>query len=489
MARIPLTHMTNNLPYSPLQAYQAICGTSDPSCATNPYPGHARQFAYGTSAKVTAHVTPTSDLISITAFRRSHNQWDMDSLGAGLPLGSDVWDDTNQYSEEVRWVSSPTDHLKYVGGLWFMRENTNRLRLFMLPSVDPDPEHADRYRGIDRTTSEAAFGQVDWNFADQWTLSVGGRYSHDFKHIDNDAVHGVSGILFIIPNSFANSREAGWGKFTPKITVRYEPDRRLNLYATASQGFKSGGFAASPTSVADTNPLRPEQATNFEVGAKTEVSEQLRLNVALFDTRYKDLQIQSFGPPAGCVPSPSAPCFGEFETFNAGSAEAKGAEVEASWLPIEHLTIAATYGYLDARFRNLYLPNASVFTTLSGETLDLRDQSGKAMIRAPRNKASLDVKYQLPLGSVGALEPSASYSYTSEQRGELEPYAIQPSYSLIDARLTWISPQSDWEVALWGKNLANRLRVAHVYTIANEVFGVYGDPRTYGLSINWHLRP
>jgi outer membrane receptor protein involved in Fe transport len=76
---------------------------------------------------------------------------------------------------ELRWVSSPTDHLEYVGGLWYMRENTNRLRLFMLPSVDPDPEDADRYRGIDRTTSEAAFGQVDWNFAADWTLSVGGR--------------------------------------------------------------------------------------------------------------------------------------------------------------------------------------------------------------------------------------------------------------------------------------------------------------------------
>jgi len=489
MARIPLTHMTNNLPFSPLGAYQASCGTSDPSCAANPYPGHARQFAYGTSAKVTAHVTPASDLISITAFRRAHNQWDMDSLGAVLPLGSDVWDDTNQYSEELRWVSSPRDHLKYVGGLWFMRENTNRLRLFMLPTIDPNPDDHDRYRGIDRTTSEAAFGQVDWGFADSWTLSVGGRYSHDFKHIDNDAVHGVSGILFIIPNSFANSREAGWGKFTPKVSVSFRPRHSLNLYATASQGFKSGGFAASPTSLADTNPLRPEQATNFEVGAKTELGRQLRLNVALFQTRYKDLQIQSFGPPAGCIPSASAPCFGEFETFNAGSAEAKGVELEADWLPVEHLNIAITYGYLDAQFRNLYLPNASVFTTVTGEVIDLRNQSGQDMIRAPRNKASLDIKYQLPLGTRGALEPSASYNYTSEQRGELEPYAMQPSYGLVDGRLTWISPASDWEIALWGKNLANRLHVEHVYTIANEVFGVYGDPRTYGVSVSWHMRP
>src|SRR3984957_9415582 len=66
----------------------------------------------------------------------------------------DVWDNTSQYSEELRWVSLPTDRLKYVGGLWFMREDTNRLRMFYLPSVDPDPDASDRYRGIDRTTSE-----------------------------------------------------------------------------------------------------------------------------------------------------------------------------------------------------------------------------------------------------------------------------------------------------------------------------------------------
>jgi iron complex outermembrane receptor protein len=489
MARIPLTHMTNNLPFSPLAAYQALCGENNPTCATNPYGGFARQFAYGVSAKFTEHVTPSSDLISITAFRRAYNRWSMDSLGAVLPLGNDVWDNTSQYSQELRWVSSPIERLKYVGGLWFMREDTNRLRLFLLPSVDPDPENSDRYRGIDRTTSEAAFGQVDWQFTDLWTLTVGGRYSHDFKHIDNDAVHGTSGILFIIPNTFANQREAGWGKFTPKVSLRYQPNHDLNLYATVSQGFKSGGFAASPTSVADTNPLRPEQATNVELGVKADVSRRLRVNLALFDTRYKDLQIQSFGPPAGCVPGPSAPCFGEFETFNAGNAEAKGAELELMWLPLDHLTISATYGYLDAKFKNLYLPNASVYSTVSGQTIDLRNQSGQDMLRAPRNKGNLEVKYELPIGAGGQLETSANYSYTADQRGELEPYAIQPANGLFDARLTWVSPQSEYEISLWGRNLADKAWIAHVYTIANEVFGVYGEPRTYGVSLSWHLRP
>ena len=489
MARTPLTHMTKNLPFNALAAYQALCGTNDPTCATNPSDGYARQFAYGASAKFTQHVSPTSDLISISAYRRSYNQWSMDSLGAVLPLANDVWDNTSQYSEELRWVSLPTDRLKYVGGLWFMREDTNRLRMFYLPSVDPVPDDSDRYRGIDRTTSEAAFGQVDWEFADLWTLSVGGRYSHDFKHIDNDAVHGVSGILHIIPNTFANEREAGWGKFTPKISLRYAPTSALNLYTTVSQGFKSGGFAASPTSVADTNPLRPEQATNIELGVKAEVSQRLRMNLALFDTRYKDLQIQAFGPPAGCVPSASVSCFGEFETFNAGNAQARGAELEFTWLPVEHLTVSATYGYLDAKFKNLYLPNASVYTLLSGQAVDLRNQAGQDMLRAPRNKASLDIRYEIPLGAAGVLETSANYSYTSVQRGALEPYAIQPAVGLFDGSVTWVSPGGTWEVALWGKNLANRAWIAHVYTTANEVFGVYGDPRMYGVRLNWHLAP
>lgn len=489
MARIPLTHMTNNLPYNGVAAYQALCGVNNPGCATNPSYGFARQFAYGVSAKYTDHVTPVSDLVSISAYRRSYNRWDMDALGAVLPLSNDVWDGTSQYSEELRWVSSPFDQLHYVTGLWFMREDTNRLRMFLLPSIDPDPADADRYRGIDRTISEAAFGQADWQFADLWTLTVGGRYSHDFKHIDNDAIHGVSGVLFIIPDTFANEREAGWGKFTPKVSVRYQPTADLNLYATVSEGFKSGGFAASPTSLADTNPLKPEEATNYELGAKAELSQRLQMNLALFETRYKDLQIQAFGPPAGCVPTPTVPCFGQFETFNAGTAEARGAELEMRWLPLDRLSIATTYGYLDAKFEDLYLPNASVYTLVTGQVIDLRNQSGQNMLRAPRNKGSVDVRYDLSLGESGDLEPSANYSYTGSQRGELEPYAIQPATGLINGSLKWISPGHQYEISLWGKNLADKAWIAHVYTIANEVFGVYGPPRMYGVRFDWHFAP
>lgn len=82
-----------------------------------------------------------------------------------------------------------------------------------------------------------------------------------------------------------------------------------------------------------------------------------------------------------------------------------------------------------------------------------------------------------------------TYRYTCDQRGELEPYAIQPAAALFDGSLTWVSPGRKYEISLWGRNLANREWISHVYTIANEVFGVYGDPRMYGVRLTWHFAP
>ena len=123
------------------------------------------------------------------------------------------------------------------------------------------------------------------------------------------------------------------------------------------------------------------------------------------------------------------------------------------------------------------------------ETVDLRNQSGQDTFRAPRNKGSLEILQVLPLCSHGEMETSATYRYTSAQRGELEPYAIQPAAGLFDGSLTWVSAGRNYEISLWGKNLANRVWISHVYTIANEVFGVYGDPRMYCVRLTWHFAP
>ncbi len=507
MARIPMSHKTA-FPIPLLQVYQSYCGTgTNPSCATNPYGGYQRQFSYGLSARFTDHLSSNTNLISITSWQRTYNQWSMDSLGAVLPLGNDVWDNDKGLTEQLRLVSQPTKQIHYVVGLWFSREDRNRLRMFVLPTLNPNPALDEHYRGIDRILSEAVFGQVDWQFAPRWVLSLGGRYSYEHRAMSNNSfgdakdASGYGGAigLGILPNSLINQVAHGWSRFTPKIALNYRPAAGLNFYVTEAEGFQSGGFAAEPTSIADTKPLAPEIAYNTEIGAKLEFMHRLRANIALYDTRYRDLQIQSFGPRPGIV-NPPPNYIGEFETFNAGGARAKGAELEFDWLATDHLTISGSYGYMDARYSIAYLANGSVYSLLAGPgnasclanpaqpgCIDLRNQSGQAMLHAPRNTGSLDVTYRLTLPDGGELVPDATYTYTGTQRGELEPYAMQPSFSLLGARLTWMSPSDRYEVSLWGRNLANKAWVSDVYTIANEVFGVYGPPRTYGLTLDWKM--
>ncbi|MEQ8514066.1 MAG: TonB-dependent receptor, partial [Chromatocurvus sp.] len=56
---------------------------------------------------------------------------------------------------------------------------------------------------------------------------------------------------------------------------------------------------------------------------------------------------------------------------------------------------------------------------------------------------------------------------------------------LMDARVAWVSSDLQWEVALWGKNLTDEEYVSHSYVIGPGVIGVWGAPRTFGVTVNW----
>ena len=219
--------------------------------------------------------------------------------------------------------------MEYIAGLWFLTEKTDRTECFdndVLPSdctPTADGGATDWYRQVNETTSYAGFGQVDWRFADGFELTVGGRYSHDKKEIDNDA---IAGDFVVINQTFSNSVSESWSAFTPKVALAWLPNENATIYGAVSWGFKSGGFAAAPQGIEFTEPLDQEEALNYEVGIKADLGGNFRVNAAVFYTQYQDLQIQTFGPLT------AAAAFGTFQTFNAGDAEIFGAELEATWI-------------------------------------------------------------------------------------------------------------------------------------------------------------
>lgn len=470
MGRIPLTQITGSL--GPVvDSYRALCGNRRPKCSTNPSDGFAEREGRGISLSVT-NSSLGPELTSITAYRDSDANWAMDSIGVNIPLTDRIDDETEQFSQELR-LAGAVANWTYVVGAWYLRENTDRAELFDI-GANGDFAASDRYRQDNETTSVALFGQADLAINDAWTLTLGARYSRDEKAIHNIA---SDGDFVIINQSFENRREEQWDAFTPKVSVTYQPVSYVNTYLSVAQGFKSGGFPAAPQREADSAPLDLEEAINYELGVKAEPTGSLRVNAALFYTEYTDLQIQSFGPLAGCVEDPTTPqleCFGAFQTFNAGDAEARGVELEAAWLVTDNLSIGASYGYLDTEFVDLIVPNSAY-----------PNQSGQELIHAPKQKYNVTLDYRVPLESAGELNFNVDYRFTDDQRGELEPYAVQPSFDLLDARVSWLSGNDHWEVAAWVRNITDEEYVTHIYTVGSEVIGVFGDPRTYGVSFTW----
>ena len=459
-------------------SYADLCAGRGADCAAGPIDGYAKRDAWGLSAKLNWSLE-AGEFISITAYRENEADWNMDSTGtprSPLPplfnqINDDIFDLTDQFTQEFRWVSSIGDSIDFVAGLWYLREETDRTECFdndvtasdCTPTADNGA--TDWYRQVNTTTSYAAFGQFDWAFADEWELTAGGRYSAEKKAIDNDA---VAGDFVVINQTFANSVSENWSAFTPKFSLAWMPNDDTTIYGAVSWGFKSGGFAAAPQGIEFTEPLAQEEALNYELGVKADLAGSFRLNAALFFTEYQDLQIQTFGPLT------AAAAFGTFQTFNVGDAEVSGLEVEATWVVTENLTLSGFYAFQDSEFGDTNIPGTA-----------FPDQSGQDLIRAPENKYNLNADYVMGLANGSELGLNLSWRYTDDQRGELEPWSIQPAFDLLDARLSWTSSSGALELSLWSRNLADEEYISHVYAIASSVVAVFGDPRMYGATLSY----
>jgi iron complex outermembrane receptor protein len=462
-------------------SYAELCAGRGPECSAGPVDGFVKKAAWGVSSKLVWDFK-SGELTSITAYRESENDWNMDSTGTpASPLPSsvfglvndDIFDVTEQFTQEFRWVSSIGDSIEYVSGLWYSKEDTDRTECFdndPTPSdctPDADGGLTDWYRQVNEATSYAAFGQFDWELDEQWTLTLGGRYSYEEKEIDNEA---VAGDFVIINQTFSNTVKDDWNALTLKGSIAYQVSNQTNVYFTYAEGFKSGGFAAAPQGIEFTQPLDQEESTNFEFGFKSDLSDLFRLNAALFYTEYEGLQIQTFGPLT------TGASFGTFQTFNAGDANIAGIELEATWIISDNLTLSGFYAYQDSEFEETNIPGTA-----------FPNQEGQDLIRTPEVKYNIDLNYYIPLDSGAEINTSLNYRFTDDQRGELEPWAIQPKFNLLDARITWTNSDETLDMSLWGRNLTDTEYVAHLYTIASSVVAVFGDPRTFGLSVTYRF--
>ena len=374
-------------------------------------------------------------------------------------FGTDRPAEYEQMSHELRFTYDAGGRFKLVAGLYdWYSEYDIRLRswiTFVVPGTVLDiPQYTHQ-----ETDSQAVFFEGDYDITDALTLTIGGRYTRDEKLTEQRG------------NLVADS-DADWSEFTPKIGVRYRLNDVKMLYATYSQGYRSGGFNGRVDSIESAViPYDPEFLDNYEFGFKTEWQDgRLRLNGAIFYMDYQDKQEEIGLPSEGATGQ-------RISVFNAATATMQGIELEMQALVSENFTIGGNYGYLDSQYDD--------FTFFNG--FESVDNSGFDFRRAPEHTASLYGSCEWDMGG-GQAWIRGAYRYISdlftEQTNRAELANDDQHY--LDLSVNYSTRGATF--SLFGRNLTGEDAIAHGLNVSGLwSYATPVPPRTWGLEMVYNF--
>lgn len=346
------------------------------------------------------------------------------------------------------------------------------------------------------TDTWAVFGDFTFDLSEQFSLSLGGRYTRDERraNIVRQTYLGGASPAFGGPAVAAGAPTTNFTgksvfkKFTPRASISFKPNPDHNIYASYSQGFKGGGFdpRGAGTNARDLNgdgklsdaeiaqflSFRPEKVDSYEVGYKGNLLDgALYVAVAGFYADYTDVQIPGSVACTTLVNgTPTASFCGVVS--NAGKARFKGLELEGN-LRVgrdllasgDRLNLSGSMGYIDAKF-------LSYITNIGGQPTEVAQF--RKVQNTPRWTWSGTLAYETPLGD-GAVNLSTTVSHRSKtyQFEIPNPYIDQPGFELWDASAVYTAAQGRWSLGVYGKNLLNKRYKTSGYTFigANATTG------------------
>lgn len=404
------------------------------------------------------------ELTSVTGYIYNHtNQFDWsasDYVGLGL-FNFDQDKHSSEYSEEFRVASAGHQRFNWTTGLYY---STDTLTIPTTYSQSGAPGTTN----VDRTTDNyAVFAQSDFAFTSQLTLITGLRYSYSSL---SDASTNLGNL--------ATNATDHWGSIGARGSLEYHLTDSTLTYASYNRGFKEGNITVGIYGVKKPGKpsfINPEFIDAYEVGFKSDITRQIRINGDVFYNKLKDMQVAGTDPTNFNFPT----------VTNAARATTYGVELEAMARPVPDLVLSANYGYLHAYFNDYYV--LSVFSPAPNFPSILVNASGKPIPLSPANTVSAQAEYTFHIASI-AVAPRVNYSYKSEQAFTPEgynPQASQPGYGLLGAGLKF-DTESHLEIDMWGRNLTNKAYLVDSQpgdSFNGTDFLTYGTPRMYGVTL------
>lgn len=403
----------------------------------------------------------------------------------------------NGSTENVNWV---------VGAFYFEEESDNDLDFSGVLEETLYPIHVG---GIVENSNVAVYGEATWDVSDRLHLTAGMRYTDEEKSATPNVfaypncpdqigqINDPSAACDSVVSPVAIPRRAvqttdylidpvensiSFDQITYRAVAAYDFSDNTSIYGSISTGFKAGGFEWRVTNTSFASDPQfaiaevcgegneclptfdPEEVTTYELGIKSDITDSLRINAALFQSDYEQLIIAS-NPPGSIA---------TFQT-NAGEATIKGLELESTWVASTNTLVNLSLGLIDAGYDQLN-PGSSV--TLDDE-----------FVFTPDTSISLGISHIFDLNSGASLTARLDGVHKSEQEFEAAntAHTRDDGFTALNGSLKYASANEKWNLTLGAQNLTDELYI--VGGDANSAIGyenvIYARPRNYYLALDY----
>jgi len=348
----------------------------------------------------------------------------------------------------------------------------------------------------------AIFHQSTYNnlFTEGFSLTAGIRLDYEKAKLDYDTSSGIELKMelpgrdaFTIPiDTLVNGKNnMSFTEILPKVAIKYELNDNNYIYATVSNGYKTGGYniqtfadiarnalmqktigsmppniPAPPVGIADMPidsivPYKPEYSWNYEVGYKGElIKNRLFAEVAAFYIDVKDIQITGF------VDS------GQGRLLkNAGKAKSIGFDVALTALVTDELSVSANYGFTRATFKDY-------------QVSEEENLKGNYVPFAPQNTLSLSAVYNKTLHNkfIDRFHVQAHYNAAGRIYWTEYNDVYQNFYGLLNLK-AGIS-KGIVDLNIWANNAFNTDYTAFYFETNSYNLAQQGRPLTFGIDVS-----
>ena len=240
------------------------------------------------------------------------------------------------------------------------------------------------------STVWAAYAQVRVNVTGKLRLTVGGRYDTQERMLEDP----------LRPNPRV---EADYERFTPRVALDYAFTDYLHGYVSYSQGFNPPFGGAFAFERAGADDLKPEVATNYEVGLKANFPDGRGfVNAALFFLEREDLvqtlRIENVNTQV-----------------NAGALDVWGIELDGAYDLGGGFSVSGNYSYTDTKWQEF---------TVRGTSF-----AGSEVILNPNHLASVSLDWA---SSDDRFQVGAFVDYVGEQFADRQNTVTLDSYTLAN---------------------------------------------------------